>query len=323
MRFVMPFLIATMVGCSATDTDQSGGSTASHDDAGEETEDSSSQDPEDTETTDDPTPDSSSSDTGEEDEETTDEGSTGEPPPPPPPPTTTPGCGMVPSGDVLDGVIDVGEVQRNYIIEIPDDYDPDTPYPIAFGFHGRGGDSVSAQNSHNLFEHFGGQAIVVYPEKPVDVLWNIAGDGDDIAFVMELAQEIGFEMCFDLDRVFAYGYSSGASMAQALGCHRGDFFRGIGAASGWAPSIGLCQGPITAFMSHGETDTTVPFNQGVSARDGWLQLNGCSETTTPAAYEGCVSYEGCENPVMWCTFDGGHMLNSDYAAEAVDLFNSL
>ncbi len=232
------------------------------------------------------------------------------------------------STDVLDGVIRIRGEERTYLIEVPRGYDPDTPYPIVFGFHGDGGDSSNARNGYRLSEFYGGQAIVVYPDgsgaggAPA---WDTAADGADVEMVMAIAQEIGVQMCFDLDRVHAFGYSRGAAMSHAVGCYRGDFFTGIGASSGFAPSTGLCQAPIAVFMSHGTADDRIPFNSGVSARDGWTSYNGCSEDTAPLRPAGCVSYEGCEAgaPVQWCTFEGGHTFDSDYAEAAVRMFQSL
>lgn len=246
----------------------------------------------------------------------------------PGPTNLTPGCGMPMSTDVLDGVITIREEERTYLIEVPRDYNPDTPYPIVFGFHGDGGDSSNARNGYRLSEFYEGQAIVVYPDGSGaggSPAWSTASDGADVEMVMALAQEIGTQMCFDLDRVHAFGYSRGAAMSHAVGCYRGDFFTGIGAASGFAPSTGLCQQPIAVFLSHGTADNSIPFNSGVTARDGWVSYNGCSRDTTPLRQRGCVAYEGCDpgTVVQWCTFDGGHTFDSGYAEAAVRMFQSL
>lgn len=252
------------------------------------------------------------------------ESSSGEPGPA----NLTPGCGMPMPTDVLDGIITVREQERTYLIEVPRGYDPDTPYPIVFGFHGDGGDSSNARNGYRLSEFYGGQAIVVYPDGSGaggSPAWSTASDGADVELVMAIAQEVGEQMCFDLNRVHAFGYSRGAAMSHAMGCYRGDFFTGIGASSGFAPSTGLCQAPIAVFMSHGTADNSIPFNSGVTARDGWASYNGCSEETTPLRQRGCVRYEGCDDGavVQWCTFDGGHTFDSDYAEAAVRMFQSL
>ncbi len=115
-------------------------------------------------------------------------------------------------------------------------------------------------------------------------------------------------------------------MANAVACFRGDLFSAVGAVSGAAPSTVLCQGAVAAFLAHGEADSTVPYNSGVSARDGWVELAGCSEETTAEAMPpGCVRYQGCdaEAPVVWCTHPGAHMFDGAYAEAAVRLFQSL
>lgn len=250
--------------------------------------------------------------------------STGEPPPP----NLTPGCGMPATGDVLDGVIDVEGVEREYLIEIPADYDPNTPYPLIFGFHGDFSDNVQAQSSYRLSEYYEGQAIVVYPNglgAGGSNAWDTANGSDDMRFVLSIAEEIGLEMCFDLQRVRAYGYSRGAVMSNALGCYRGDLFSAVGASSGWAPSTGLCQRPIGVFLSHGMSDDSIPFVSGTNARDAWAEYNGCSDETVPLEQEGCVEYVGCDAgaPVQWCEFGGGHQFNTIYAEGAVRLFRGL
>ena len=247
---------------------------------------------------------------------------------PVPPPNLTPGCGTPATGAVLDGVIEIDGETRDYLIEVPTDYDPNTPYPIIFGFHGDSSDNAQAQSSYRLFEYYDGRAIVVYPNGSGaggSPGWDTANGSRDFELVIGLAQEIGTEMCFDLSRVHAYGYSRGAAMSHAVGCYRGDLFTGIGASSGWAPSTGLCQQPIAVFLSHGLNDDRVSFATGRNARDAWAAYNGCSGETVALAQEGCVAFTDCgaEAPVQWCEFDGGHQFNTVYAEAAVRLFQSL
>ncbi len=246
----------------------------------------------------------------------------------PQPPADTPGCGLEFTGEVLDGVMTIRGEERNYIIEVPTDYDPDTPYPLIFGFHGDGGDGQAAQNGYRIFDHYDGQAIVVYPSGSGaggSPGWDTGAGGSDIEFVIAIAQEVGEQMCFDLGRVHAFGFSRGGAMSHAVGCYRGDFFSGVGVASGWAPSTGLCQRPIAMFISHGDADDRVPYSSGTSARDAWITYNGCSEETVPSEREGCVLYQGCSGgaPLEWCTFSGGHSFDGGYAREAVELFKTL
>ncbi len=243
-------------------------------------------------------------------------------------PANTPGCGEPFSGDVLDGLITVRGQARTYLVEVPTDYDPNTAYPLIFGFHGDGGDGTNAQNGYRLFDHYDEQAIVVYPfgsGAGGSPGWDTSAGGADVEMVIALAQEIGEQLCFDLGRVHAFGFSRGGAMSHAVGCYRGDLFSGVGVASGWAPSTASCQGPVAMFISHGEADDRVPYSSGTSARDAWASYNGCSAETLPAPRDGCALYQGCTSgaPLEWCSFSGGHSLDGGYAKEAVELFKTL
>lgn len=316
-----------LVGCSDDSSESAGGESETESSSGGSTSGGGSQTSLSSSGETGPAGVTSGTDESTSEEETTDgpsSSSTGDPGPT----NLSPGCGMPMLTDALDGVITVRGRERTYLIEVPAAYDPDTPYPIVFGFHGDGGDSSNAQNGYRLSDAYEGEAIVVYPDGSNaggSVSWDTAPDGPDVEMVMAIAEEIGQGMCFDLNRVHAFGFSMGGIMSHSIGCYRGDFFTGIGAASGLAPSTGLCQAPVAVYMSHGTGDSTVPYNGGVMARDAWLAYNGCSEDTTPLRQEGCVSYEGCDTdaPVQWCTFEGGHSFDGQYAAGAVRMFQSL
>lgn len=241
----------------------------------------------------------------------------------------TPGCGLEPSG-ALDGTIDVDGVERSYILETPQGYDPSQPYPLIFGFHGSFDTGSGAQLGYQLFSHFEGEAIVVYPDGlPLSpdgpTGWRTANGSADMNFVMELAETIGLEMCFDLRKVYAFGYSQGATMANSMACYRGDLFSGVGAIAGVAPSGALCQGPVAALVGHGLSDDQVPYSQGEATRDLWSELAGCAQTSMPVAPESCVLYDGCaeQSPVVWCSYEARHMFDGIYAEAAVALFRSL
>lgn len=241
----------------------------------------------------------------------------------------TPGCGLEPSG-MLDGSIDVDGVERSYILEYPEDYDPAIAYPLIFGFHGSFDTGSGAQLGYNLFSHFAGQAIVVYPDGLMlspdgPTGWRTTNGSADMNFVLELTEAIGLETCFDLRKVYTFGYSQGATMASALACYRGDVFSGVGAIAGVAPSGPLCQGAVAAFIGHGQSDTQVPHSQGEASRDLWHELAGCAETSTVVLPDGCVAYDGCtaEAPLTWCSYDARHMFDGIYAEAAVALFRGL
>jgi poly(3-hydroxybutyrate) depolymerase len=241
-------------------------------------------------------------------------------------PRPTPGCGAGDPG-VLDGMLDVEGTLRTYVLVPPDDYDPDTVYPIIFGFHGAYDSGAGAQLGYRLEEWWEGGAIVVYPDALPHTgvtQWEYASGSADFEFVHALYEEIGTHTCFDQAKAFTFGYSSGGYMAHALGCFRGDLFRGVGAVAGGLSAV-ACDGPMAIFTAHGDMDTTVPTSAGVAARDHWVAENGCSATTTDPDENGCVDYEDCPAgyPVKWCTYPAAHMFFGWTAGKAVDTFRNL
>jgi poly(3-hydroxybutyrate) depolymerase len=64
---------------------------------------------------------------------------------------------------------------------------------------------------------------------------------------------------------------------------------------------------MPAMVMHGLTDSTVPIEQGLNARDFWLEANGCPDATSiPLDSVLCRAYSGCEDAVLWCPHAGDH-----------------
>jgi polyhydroxybutyrate depolymerase len=221
------------------------------------------------------------------------------------------GCGV--TATPTDGLrsIDVDGTERQYILTLPDDYDPTRPYRLIFGFHGAKYDAEWVANGEEpltgpyfgLADEAEGSAIFVAGQ--ADGGWN----SGDVTYVSAMLDTLEAELCVDTSRVFATGFSAGGIMTIRIGCALGDVFRAIAPMSPNLPSD--CAGtdePIAYWSSHGLSDTTITPEQGALARDAFLERNGCSETSMPASPEGCVSYEGCSagHPVGYCTFDGVH-----------------
>jgi poly(3-hydroxybutyrate) depolymerase len=223
----------------------------------------------------------------------------------------TPGCGLEPGG-IVNGVIEVGGVQRTYVLQLPRHYDAQSPYPIVFGFHANGGAAELSADLLHVHESWGGEVIAVYLQGLVAggvATWNLATGGPDFAFFDALYEEIGAQLCVDQSRVYAQGHSRGAMMSSFLACHRGSIIDGIGVHAGRAPAADIeCHEPIAAFVVHGRQDTVVPFSAGEQARDRWLALAGCEGDGKPGAQEDCTEWTDCDGgvPVTFCAHDGGH-----------------
>ncbi len=228
----------------------------------------------------------------------------------------SPGCGeAVPATGPLE--IDVAGTMRDYILRLPDGYDPTVPHRIVFAFHGAAGSAVQVDNGDppNTGLEPTGPYYGIKAES-VDTIF-VAGQAmgtwstsnmNDVDYVKALLAELEGKLCIDQSRVFATGFSMGAIMTiNNVGCKMADVFRAIAPMSG---QIQDCPGssPIPYWSSHGTGDTTITSDKGEAARDEFVARNGCDGTTAPGEQAGCVKYQGCTAgyPVEWCEFDGAH-----------------
>lgn len=241
---------------------------------------------------------------------------------------TSAGCGAVDHPTSGDYTIEVNGKTREYTLDVPEGYDPNTPYPITFGLHWRYGNSGDVVNNgyYGLKSRSSGGMIFVSPEGLVPggiSGWGNEG-GEDVEFVALMLDRFEAELCIDTERVFATGFSYGGMFSNAIGCALADRFRAIAPYSGslWSG----CEAgdePIAYLGTHGVQDMVVQIGPGREARDEFLSRNGCSNTSTPVGDNGCVKYDGCDpdNPLIWCEFTGEHWA-PDFAADEVwDFFS--
>ena len=238
--------------------------------------------------------------------------------PPAPPETNEPaadgapipsaGCGS--TAAVASGrlTIDVADASREYILELPEDYDATRPYRLIFAWHWRGGTAEEVANGfYGLQQRAEGSAIFVSAEG-IDAGWANPG-GSDIAFLDAMLARLQGDLCIDQSRIFSTGWSYGGMMSLAIGCARGDVFRAIAPMSG-ALYSGCADGdaPVAYLGFHGDDDDVVPIANGVTARDVFVARNGCQPEAAAVEADGCLRFEGCAAgfPVSWCEFDGGH-----------------
>jgi len=210
--------------------------------------------------------------------------------------------------------LDVDGLTRTYVLSVPQGYDGSTAMPLVFAWHGLGGDGALARLYFGVEQEADGGAIFAYPDGlPIESQggepgWDLSADGIDVAFFDQLLAELSAAYCVDGARVFSIGHSYGGYMTNRLGCSRADVLRGVGPVAGGPPFGGgqsPCTGSMAAFMTHGTFDETVEVDQGIAARDGYLERAGCTMTSAAVEPSPCVAYEGCaaDTPVVWCEHD--------------------
>jgi polyhydroxybutyrate depolymerase len=230
----------------------------------------------------------------------------------------------------------VDGIAREFIVALPEQYDPTQPYGLAFAFHGRTGTAQQIAGGfgggyYGMLSRIGDSTILVSPQglgtedDPEDTGWPNT-DGRDITFVRAMIDWLSESYCVDQARIFSTGFSYGGIMSNTIGCQMPDVFRAIAPMAGaMFGRGGSCEDPpgIATWMVHGSADETVTFEQGETARDTFLAKNGCDATAEPIPVEpeGCVEYQGCApgTPLFWCVHEGAHVIPS-FAQDGISEF---
>jgi len=229
---------------------------------------------------------------------------------------------------------------RDYNIELPNDYNPATPYPIFFGGAGcgAGGNGFDVSSTGAIKVHL---SIMngCFADGGTSCAGNVANEpncklGPELPYFRAVLADIESKFCVDRARVFVGGFSSGAWEANTLGCGAADLVRGtVTLEGGWRNDQPACTGPVAALMVAGGVDGTNPIgplventpypagglsadqvnstiadldsNGSAPARDAVLMRNNCVGSATAPydpKYPDCVQYTGCPAayPVVWC-----------------------
>lgn len=251
-------------------------------------------------------------------------------PPPPAAHGLSAGCGRsAAETGALERTLVVDDLMRQYIVVLPESYDPERAYALVFAYHGLG-DNFRNFSAALAFEGYtGDEAIVVYPQGTPSLGgqngWVFGADERDIAFFDALYGALGEELCVDLGAVHAVGFSFGGYMSNALACQRGEVLRGIGVMSGALPSRSGCSGRVAAMVVHGTADTVVSLNLGRAAQLHWGRTNGCAIESEATSVEGCEERLSCDEgyPVVFCRHGGAHVVPSWAPGAVWDFLSAL
>jgi poly(3-hydroxybutyrate) depolymerase len=241
----------------------------------------------------------------------------------------TTGCGKPLSLSNGRNTINVNGLEREYIIDIPDNYDINNAYTLVFAWHWMGGSADDVAGSgwganagyYGLKALANDTAIFVAPHRysEADNGWPNT-NGRDIDFFKAMIDLFFDSLCIDESKIFSTGFSYGGMMSFAVGREMAEIVRAIAPYSGalWTPHNDNNNLPTAAWIAHGTGDDVVGIDAGRSARDSYISRNNCSSNTVPVDPAPCVEYQGCDEgyPVVWCEFNGGHS-TPNFAAEAV------
>lgn len=222
--------------------------------------------------------------------------------------------------------INVGGLNREYVLDIPSNYNQNNPYKLVFGWHWRGGSAndVVGQGYYGMKSLSNNTAIFVAPDRAAGTDGWTNANGRDIAFLQSMLTQLKSSLCIDESRIFSTGWSYGGMMSFAAGRELPSTFRAIAPVSAAFLTPHVDSGSATAaWIAHGTSDNVVSHSAGSEARDAYVRANGCSNTTVPVQPSPCVEYQNCASgkPVVWCSFNGGHTQPSFYSSGAWNFFN--
>lgn len=217
-------------------------------------------------------------------------------------PTTVTGCGKsTPAGEFS---LPLNGANAAFTITLPPNYDPNTPAPLVFAFHGRNQTHIllRTQDAAEIQTALGGTAIMAYLKSQAGPGWNFPEEVEpNVAFFEAVYERALADYCVDSSRIFAVGHSSGGYFSNILACRYGDVLRGIGSVAGNTQEFD-CIGRVAAIVVHGVRDSVVSFAGGQESRDIYLATNECSGQSAPFSVAPCIVYQGCSEglPVAWC-----------------------
>jgi poly(3-hydroxybutyrate) depolymerase len=201
----------------------------------------------------------------------------------PPDAMLEPGRAGRPGMLVARRTIDVAGVTREYLVAVPQSYDPARPHALVLGFHGSGGTREQLRRYMNVEAPANGDAVFIYPsgvpQSPGDVAeWGLSATTPDLTLVDMLIEQYAGELCIDRTRIFATGHSFGGCFTNALGCFRGNVIRAIAPVAGCGPSGNAkCVGRVAALQIHSPKDTQVRYGTAIRLCTRWMRSNGCTE----------------------------------------------
>lgn len=227
----------------------------------------------------------------------------------------SPGCG---GGDVaqvgarVEGIreerrtLDVDGVERWYLVTVPEAHDGAVPVPLVLDFHGL----AEGAEVHTKMSAFSDTAesegfVVAFPHgtgAPVQWKTTTADPANpDLAYVTQLLDTLGRELCIDESRVYATGLSMGAMMSSTLACTMGDRFAAIAPVAGITDPDPCEPGrPVPVLAFHGTADEILLFNGGVGDKLG--EVLGGQDQPGPTTTTAPVDLDGAGHPETVATW---------------------
>ncbi|MBR9920320.1 MAG: T9SS type A sorting domain-containing protein [Bacteroidetes bacterium] len=212
----------------------------------------------------------------------------------------------------INGTLMHDNIEREYILYIPEIYDPETPTPLVFSFHGYSSNATLQMNYAN-FTSIADTAgfILVHPQGTLlngITHWNVGGwtigsTVDDVGFTEALIDSLSNAYNINPDRIYSTGMSNGGYMSFLLACQLSDRIAAIASVTGsmTIQTYADCdpQHPTPVLQIHGTSDSVVPYNGDPfwtesieDVLDYWVQYNNCNPSPAVTSIPDLDSSDG-------------------------------
>ncbi len=233
-------------------------------------------------------------------------------------PLASPGCAQPAGLTEGEQTFMSDELSRRYILRLPENYDPQRPWPVVFALHGNGGNpsywDTTGSGDRDIRSVLKDQAILVVASA-IDNQWrdyNMARETWPARVEMELryfdriVTDLKDNLCVDSERMFSMGFSGGGSFSGVLGCRRDDIRAiAVGGSVIYFDQADCINTPA-AWISIGAMEQ----EQGrTNYLNFFRERAGCSDTSMVTTPDICVAYDDCDSgtPVHYCEHPDGHI----------------
>lgn len=204
-------------------------------------------------------------------------------------------CDLPQAAGVQQRRIESGGRERSYRLFVPTQYDGHTPLAVVLDLHGSGGTSAGQARRSGFEAVAAREGFAVASLQGDNNGWNVPvheDRPDDIAYVGDVIDDVAANLCADVNRVYATGFSGGARMSSLLGCELNARIAAIAPVSGlrWPAPCGGRAIPVLTF--HGLADPENTYDGRAEGRGGeWLE-------SVPEALAGWAGHNGCDPAVI-------------------------
>jgi polyhydroxybutyrate depolymerase len=176
--------------------------------------------------------------------------------------------------------INIGGVDRMYLLHVPESLPKSGLVPLVLVFHGGGGHAATMPN----FTHFDLLAdqegfLVAYPES-FNKSWSDTrglSPADDVGFIRTLIEELQRTRRADPRRTYAAGISNGGFFSNRLACDLTDKLAAIASVAATMPDTlaPACHpsAPISVLFMHGTKDPLVHIEGGPMLRNRGVAIS--------------------------------------------------